>query len=118
MAGAAPVTVIETPEFITAVRRLLDEDERAALVDRLASHPSAGELIKGTGGIRKLRWAMDGRGKRGGARIIYFFHNASVPLFLLTAYAKNVQSDLSGQDRNDFRLMTRDLVSAYRRGKK
>lgn len=118
MARQSPVTVIETPEFLATTRRLLDENERAALVDYLASNTTAGDLIKGTGGIRKLRWAAQGRGKSGGARIIYFFHNASIPLFLLTAYAKNVQADLSDEDRNELRQMTRDLVASFRRNKR
>ena len=73
MTGIAPVTVVETPEFLAATRKLLTEDERAALVDHLARNPDAGDLISGTGGLRKLRWAVEGRGKRGGARVIYFF---------------------------------------------
>ena len=61
----------------------------------LAAHPAAGDLIAGTGGLRKLRWALEGRGKRGGARVIYFLHSEQLPLFLLTAYAKNERADLS-----------------------
>lgn len=114
----APGTVIETPEFLSAIRGLMNLEERAALVDYLASNPTAGDLIKGTGGVRKLRWALRGGGKRGGARVIYFHHNATVPLFLLTAYAKNVRADLSEADRNDFRRLTRLLVENYRRGQK
>jgi hypothetical protein len=118
MSRDAPVTVIETPEFLSAVRSFLDSDERAALVDYLAANPAAGDLIKGTGGVRKLRWALRGGGKRGGARVIYFHHNATLPLFLLTAYAKNVRADLSEADRNDFRRLTKLLVENYRREKK
>ena len=62
----APVAVVEFDEFLAATRKLMREDERAALVDYLASNPLAGDLIAGTGGVRKLRWALEGRGKRGG----------------------------------------------------
>jgi len=55
------------------------------LVAYLAHHPTAGDLVPGTGGIRKLRWALPGRGKSGGARVIYFFHGTDLPLFALTA---------------------------------
>jgi len=115
MAHPVPVSVIETPEFLSAIRKLMDDVERAQLVDYLAQHPTAGDLIPGTGGVRKLRWGLEGRGKRGGARVIYFFHNPTVPLFALTAYAKNEQADLSQEDRNDFRRLTKLLVDSYGR---
>ena len=115
MGSTAPFTVVETPEFLSACRKLMGEDERALLVDYLAYNPTAGDLITGTGGVRKLRWGLDGRGKRGGARVIYFVHGAGMPLFLLTAYAKNERADLSDKDRNDFGRLTRLLVEAFKR---
>jgi len=113
MVRSAPVTVVETPEFLMATRKLMDIDERALLVDHLALNPMAGDLIPGTGGVRKLRWGLDGRGKRGGARVIYFYYSPGIPLFALTAFAKNAQADLSGADRNDFRRLTKLLVESY-----
>jgi hypothetical protein len=56
MSGTAPITVVETPEFLSATRKLLTEEERAVLVDYLAHNPAAGDLVPGTGGVRKLRW--------------------------------------------------------------
>ncbi len=109
-----PVTVVETPEFLSASRKLFDDDERSALIDHLARRPHDGDLVQGAGGVRKLRWAIGGRGKRGGARVIYFFHDRDVPLFLLTAYAKNERADLSGADRAMFKKVTKILVNAYR----
>src|SRR5260370_1443206 len=102
MPSAVPVSIVETPEFLSATRKLLNEEERVTLVDYLAHNPTAGDLIPATGGVRKLRWALAGRGKRGGARVISLYHNANLPLFLLTAYAKNVQEDISQAARNDF----------------
>lgn len=107
---APPVTVVETPEFLSATRKLMAEEDRAELVDYLAHNPTAGDLIPGTGGVRKLRWGLEGRGKRGGARVIWFYHNPGIPLFALTAYAKNERADLSAADRNDFRRLTKLLV--------
>lgn len=118
MTRSAPVTVIETPEFQVAVRKLLSDEELALLIDYLAYNPAAGDLIPGTGGVRKLRWGLEGRGKRGGARVIYFYHDADVPLFALTAYAKNERSDLSQADRNDFKALTGLLVDAYKKRRK
>jgi len=117
MKKSVPVSVVETPEFLSATRKLMSDDERALLVDYLAHNPMAGDLVQGTGGIRKVRWALDGRGKRGGARVIYFYHDADMPLFALTAYAKNDQADLSQQDKNDFRQLTTMLVDAFKRRK-
>ncbi len=115
MVWTAPFTVIETPEFLSACHKLMGESDRNLLVDYLAYNPTAGDLITGTGGVRKLRWGLDGRGKRGGARVIYFVHNADMPLFLLTVYAKNERADLSDKDRNDFGRLTGRLVEAFKR---
>jgi hypothetical protein len=109
----APVTVVETPEFLAATRRLMDEDDRAILVDYMARNPGAGALVPESGGIRKLRWALQGRGKRGGARVIYFYHSATLPLFALTAYAKNEREDLTPAERADYRKLVKAIVETY-----
>ncbi len=93
----------------------MTEQERTLLVDYLAYNPAAGDLVPGTGGVRKLRWGLEGRGKRGGARVVYFYHDAGMPIFALTAYAKNERADLSQRDRNDFRLLTALLVETFKR---
>ncbi len=113
MAQSTPVTVVETPEFLAATRKLMNEDERARLVDFLANNPVAGDLIPGTGGVRKLRWRLEGRGKRGGARVIYFFHDADIPLFIFGAYAKNTQKDLSAAVKNELKKVTKSIVETY-----
>jgi hypothetical protein len=117
MARTVPISVVETREFLSATRKLMSDQERALLMDYLAYNPAAGDLIPGTGGVRKLRWGLEGRGKRGGARVIYFHHDAGMPLFALTAFAKNERADLSQQDRNDFRQLTTLLVEAFKRRK-
>lgn len=110
-----PISVVETHEFTTTAGRLFSPPELAALVDYLAYHPTAGEVVPGTGGIRKMRWGIGNRGKRGAARVVYFYHGNDMPLFALTAYAKNEQTDLSFEDKARFRLLTSTLVSAFRR---
>ncbi len=117
MTRAVPISVVETPEFLSATRKLMTDEERALLVDYLAYNPTSGDLIPGTGGVRKLRWGLEERGKRGGARVVYFHHDAGMPLFALTAYAKNERADLSQQDRNDFRQLTALLVRRFKRRK-
>jgi len=88
MLGSVPVSVVETPEFQAAARRMMTDEERSLLLDYLAFNPAAGELISGTGGVSKLRWGLEGRGKRGGARVVNFYHDGAMPLFALAAYAK------------------------------
>ena len=95
------ITVAETPEYIRCAARLLSAEERSGVVVYLAANPTAGDLIQGTGGVRKLRWAHGGRGKSGGVRVVYFFHSESIPLYLLTVFGKNERANLSHAERND-----------------
>lgn len=118
MARTVPISVVETPEFLSATRKLMNDEERTLLVEYLAYNPTAGDLIPGTGGVRKLRWGLEGRGKRGGGRVIYFHRSAGMPLFALTAFAKNERADLSQQDLKDFRQLTASLVETFKRRKK
>ena len=118
MARTVPISVVETPEFLSATRKLMNDEDRTLLVEYLAYNPTAGDLIPGTGGVRKLRWGLEGRGKRGGARVIYFHHDAGMPLFALTAFAKNERTDLGQQDLNDFRQLTTSLVRTFKRKKR
>lgn len=82
------LTVIETPEFIASAGALWTDVERVEFIDWIADHPHAGDVIPGSGGLRKVRWARRGTGKRGGARVIYFTRLAGGELVLLIAYAK------------------------------
>jgi len=109
--GAAPVTVVEMPGFLAACRKHLDDNERDELVDYLACNPEAGDLIQGTGGVRKLRWALQGRGKRGGARVIYYFHSERIPLVAINVYAKNEKTDLSHDEVNRLQRFVKTIAA-------
>ena len=85
------------------------------MVDFVAANPEAGRVIPETGGIRKLRWGAKGKGKRGGARIIYYFHNESMPVFLLSAYTKGEKTDLSTAERNALKKLAPELIREYAR---
>lgn len=71
----------------------------AELVDYVAHNPESGDVVSGTGGVRKLRWGKAGTGKRGGARIVYFYYNELCPLYLLLAYEKGQATDLTADQK-------------------
>jgi hypothetical protein len=98
---------------LRAAARLLADADRRAIIDHVAAHPTAGDLIEGNGGVRKLRWARDGRGKSGEVRVIYYFHSEAMPLYLLTMFAKNEGANLSKADRNALASLVDVLVQVW-----
>jgi hypothetical protein len=88
-------TFVETKLFTRLIDEYLSDDEFAALQLSLAVNPEAGDVIKGTGGVRKFRWAAKGQGKSGGIRVIYYLRLQNGQIWLLTAYAKNVRGSIS-----------------------
>src|SRR5258707_12060681 len=110
-------TVVETPSYLADAERLFSPDERAAVVDRLAADARCGIVIPGSGGIRKVRFGFGARGKSGGARIIYLHSGDTVPVFVLTVFAKNEKANLSPAERNALAKIVTDMVENYRRQK-
>jgi hypothetical protein len=109
------MTVVETPGFLREASAVLTDVERSEVIVLLAANPEAGDLMPQTGGGRKLRWKAPGRGKRGGVRVIYYYHNASMPLFLLNVFGKNEKANLTQAERNEMRSLLPRLVSSYRK---
>lgn len=103
------ITIIEFSPFLSQVGICITSDERDELIEFLARNPLAGDEISGTGGVRKLRWAGKGKGKRGGLRAIYYFCNESAPIFLLTVYGKGVQEDLTPDQKNKISALAKVL---------
>ena len=108
-------TVVEAPEFGAGAGRVLTDAERAELIDYLAATPSAGELMQGTGGARKLRWGAKGKGKRGGARVITYYGGPDSPVFLLAIFAKGERANLTKAERNELREVLASLAAEYRK---
>lgn len=89
------LTFVETPLFSRLVYDYLSDDEYAALQAQLAEHPEAGAVVPKSGGVRKIRWATAGRGKRGGVRVIYFARTHLAKIWMLTIYAKSEMGTIS-----------------------
>ena len=92
-------TVSETAAFTKQAAGLWSESELDELRDHLACNPLAGDEIPGTGGVRKVRWSRAGMGVRGGARVIYYYYDDTAPVYLLWAYAKGKQEDLTPKEK-------------------
>jgi hypothetical protein len=105
------MAVVESEESLNHSKAILTEIERSDLVAHLGVNPEAGRLVPGTGGVRKIRWATPGQGRRGG-RVIYY-HNQSIPLFVLDIYAKNEKTNLSEADKRSLKRLLPILVSRY-----
>ena len=88
------MTFVETKLFTKLVQEYLSDDEYAALQQWLIVNPAGGDVIPGSGGVRKVRWGVAGRGKRGGIRLIYFVRSRHHEIWMLTLYAKNVSESI------------------------
>lgn len=102
------MNVFPTQPYLKRARRLFSDNERYIAESAVASAPDYWPVIAGTGGARKARVALAGRGKRGGARLIYYWRSHAGEIFLLTVYAKNDKEDLSHDDKKKLR----DLIAA------
>jgi mRNA-degrading endonuclease RelE of RelBE toxin-antitoxin system len=99
------ITVAETPLFMRQAEDVWDNAGREAFVDFIAQNPEVGDVIPETGGVRKIRWARAGTGKRGGARVIYFYHDADRPLYLLMVYVKARRENLTPNEKRAVRKL-------------
>lgn len=111
--ATAPVTIVETAAFIARAKGRMTDAERQALIDWVARNPGSGDLIEGGGGIRKLRFAVGERGKSGGIRVIYFYHSAALPVFLLTVFAKKERDDLNQAEINSLAKAVKAIPKSY-----
>ncbi len=108
-----PVAVVEAPRFLRQAAAVWSEAERESFVDHIARNPEIGDVIPDTGGVRKVRWRRQGIGKRGGARVVYFYHNEQMPLFLLLVYAKADRGDMTQDEKRLMRTIVVELKHTY-----
>jgi hypothetical protein len=102
---------VETPLFTTQIVEILSDLEYSQLQTALILQPDLGELIPGTGGLRKVRWGLpgQGRGKRGGLRVIYYWYVSQSVIFMLLVYSKTKQADLSSEQKRTLRKIAEDF---------
>ena len=94
----------------------MSDKERQNFINFIAEHPLTGDLIQGTGGARKIRWQADThKGKSGGARVIYYYHDHNLPIFLFTAYKKNQKEDLTATEKTMLRKIIKMIAAEYER---
>ena len=109
MEDAPEITVLQLPKFKAEAKELLGTDGIEAVAVYLIDHPDAGDVIPGAGGARKLRWPAKGRGKRGGARIIYVYVLIAARVYLLRCYAKSIKTDLTAGEKKELRQIAAHL---------
>ena len=103
------LTFVELSTFVAVRDKYLDDDEFGEFQRYLADHPDAGDVIPGSGGCRKMRWSAEGRGKRGGVRVVYFLRVGLGQIVLVTMYAKNVRDNIDS-------AVLKRLKEAYQNG--
>jgi hypothetical protein len=109
------ITVAEPRPFLRQAASLWGEADRDAFVDYIAGNPEAGDVIPDTGGIRKVRWTRPGTGKRGGVRVIYFYHDSTMPLYLLLIYAKAQRENWTQDEKRRAQALTAALKQTHQR---
>jgi hypothetical protein len=108
------LTFIESRGFTERLRALVNDDAYRAFQNELQNNPEKGDLIKGTGGVRKARMRLPGRGKSGGARVIYLYLESHALLYFLTLYTKKEQSDLTPSQKEAIRALAEEIKRAHR----
>lgn len=108
--------MIEFAGYRRRASELLTAGQRDAVIDMVAYEPTCGcgDVIPGSGGLRKVRIGRDGIGKRGGTRVIYYFYNENFPILLLALYAKNEKGDLTTAEKREFAASMREIVRQWK----
>lgn len=110
-----PLSVIEFAGYRRRAEELLTHEQQDAVVDLIAYEPTCGDVVPGSGGLRKVRIGREGSGKRGGARVVYYFHDVDIPILLLALYAKNEKGDLTVAEKKELGVLAKKVVLQWRR---
>lgn len=106
--GESSMIFVESPIFTADVSELLTDSSYAKLQQSLADHPESGDLIQGTGGLRKIRWAVPGKGKSGGVRVIYYHVVSHAQIRMVLIYRKGIKDDLTPKEKLVLRKLNKD----------
>ena len=106
--------MLKPNNFKKKASKLLPIEDKGNLISYLSEHPSAADVIQGTGRIRKLSWAKGNKGKSGGFRVIYYFHNENMPLYLLAIFSKNENVNISTEEKHILSKAVKELVTYWR----
>ncbi|MBR1759802.1 MAG: type II toxin-antitoxin system RelE/ParE family toxin [Schwartzia sp.] len=109
-----PQTIVETRPYQRAVDLIWDEQTQIDFKNYIGLYPMQGDIIPGTGGVRKIRWQGTGHGKRGGVRVIYYLYDDNHPIYLLYAYPKNAKLNLSEAEKKAFKEATEEIKRTFR----
>lgn len=93
------MVIVETSVFTRRTKELMKDDEYKALQEALINRPEMGDLIQGTSGLRKVRWKLEGRGKSGGIRTIYYWKKSDDQIYMLYVYPKNEQENITAEQK-------------------
>lgn len=107
--------IVRTKRYLASASELMPDDVREKMELAIAEDPKAGDVVPGLSSVRKLRWALPGRGKRGGVRTTYFHHDSAGTIYLLYVYAKNQQADLTPGDKKVLRDFVKMIKEEYRK---
>lgn len=99
------MVIKETTIFTRSIQALMPDDQYAKLQKALVDHPNAGDVIRGSGGLRKLRWNLPEKGKRGGVRVIYYHIDSEQQIYMIFAYKKSDQEDLTADQLRQLKLI-------------
>jgi mRNA-degrading endonuclease RelE of RelBE toxin-antitoxin system len=103
--------ITELPSFTKKAEKIFNKEELSELREFLKDNPEKGDVIPATGGLRKMRWASGGKGKRGGSRVIYFYHVVGANIYLLTCYEKSRKEDISNDEKKQLRKLIEMLIN-------
>lgn len=109
-------TIVELNYYASRAEKLLTEAERKEVVDIIASAPLVGDVIQGTGGVRKIRFAKGNKGKSGGVRVIYYYYNEESPILMLDIFGKNEKDNLTKEERNSLAKVVAILKKGLQNG--
>lgn len=113
MAKSYDIEIVPVRGFEKQAKRLLTPEGLSGLMMHLARDPEAGVVIRHTNGVRKVRWGKEGCGKRGGVRVVYYYRDLNMPLYLLAVYAKREKIDLTARERRELCGLVNELVSRH-----